>query len=291
MADVAVTPQVSVIIPNYNGAALLPKHLPKIFACLHDTDEVIVVDDASTDDSVAWLRTKFDLQPLSSDLSAGTWSYKQSSGVLKLLRNRTNLRFAATCNKGVEQSQGELLFLVNTDVSPLADCRNSLVKWFSNTAVFAVGCLEYEDSQRGQESGKNELWFERGLFIHSKARDMQTGPTAWVSGGSGMFRKSMWQKLNGFDLKFSPAYWEDIDLSFRAQKKGFSVLFDRAAAVLHQHETTNSHTFSQRNLLRMSWKSSDYFARKHASAIQLIQYFLWRPFWWWKRFALLHKMR
>ncbi len=278
---------ISVIIPNYSGYTLLQKHLPDVFTSLQSGDEVIIVDDASPDKSVAWLKKKFVLKMVSLDEYRGQWQLGKKKGDLRLLINGSNLRFAATSNKGVSAARNDLIFLINTDVSPVGECRNTLVSWFDDLSIFAVGCLEYEEYIGGTESGKNVLWFEKGLFFHAKANNMNTGPTAWVSGGSGMFRKKIWKKLHGFDIQFAPAYWEDIDLSVRAGDLGYSVIFDRSAVVLHQHESTNAHTFGSKTLLKMSWKSADLFTRKHASVSQMVSYYFWRPLWWWQRFKVI----
>ncbi len=283
MADALRSQSITAVIPNYSGAQLLPKHIPAVLACLQTGDELIIVDDASPDESVLWLKNKFNLSFESASHLSGKWSLGKKSGPCNVLVNETNRRFGATCNYGVSQSQNELIFLINSDVSPQSNCRYELIKWFTSADVFAVGCLEYENNVGGEESGQNELWFEKGIFMHSKSSLMKTGPTAWVSGGSGMFRKSVWKKLGGFDLSFAPAYWEDIDLSFRARATGYSVLFDRAAVVLHQHESTNKLTFNAKQLLNMSWRSADRFAKKHATATQLFEYYFWRPYWWWHR--------
>lgn len=276
-------PVVSVIIPNYGGRHLLQKHLPDVLACMQTGDEIIIVDDASPDDSVVWLVEQFAARKVNPNTYAGTWEQGAHSGAVVIIANTTNQRFAVSANIGATHATGEYLFLLNTDVSPLATCRDRLVAAFTNDAVFAVGCLEYEQSVGGAKSGKNRLWFERGLFFHAKAGTMQSGSTAWVSGGSGMFRRRIWQELGGFDVAFAPAYWEDIDLSHRARKAGYAILFCEDAVVLHQHETTNSQTFTKAALLHMSWRSADLFTRKHATTSELLQYYLWRPFWWWQR--------
>ena len=112
------------------------------------------------------------------------------------------MRFAAAANMGVLYSKNDLILLLNNDVKPSKKVRSELVEHFTDPLVFGVGCLEYERNKDGEKSGKNKLWFERGLFMHSKADDMFSGKTAWVSGGSGMFDKEKWMFLNGFDKRF-----------------------------------------------------------------------------------------
>jgi GT2 family glycosyltransferase len=257
---------VSVIIPNYNGQSLLKKNLPLVVKVMRAGDELIVVDDASTDASVEWLNKEFQTKAKIS---------------IKIIQNEVNLRFAASVNKGVAAASSPHVFILNSDVIPHTGVIEQLLKHFENPQVFAVGCSEQEES--GQKGGKNQLFFRRGLFAHQRATEFSTGPTAWVSGGSGMFDRKKWLELGGFDVAFSPAYWEDVDLSMRARKRGWIILFDAEALVDHRHETTNSSVFGERKIAAMSWKNGLYFTRKHANWWQKVQYWLWKPYWWWRR--------
>ena len=271
---------ISVVIPNYNGLDLLKKNFSAVLDCLRDGDEVVVVDDASTDASVSWLTKKYSLKKQSQMKLEG--QYKNSSRTLSLrvLVNKTNLRFAKSVNKGVSATSHDLIFLLNNDVSPYKDCLQYLLPYFHSKDVFAVAPLEHEGSKK---SGKNVLWFEKGLFVHSKAKDLIAGKTAWVSGGSGLFDKSKWQELHGFDGDFSPAYWEDIDLSFRAKMKGWKVLFEPKSQVNHNHETTNRSTFGVKKIYHMSWTNADKFTWKNGTLSQKIRFIIWKPFWWYRR--------
>jgi len=159
-----------------------------------------------------------------------------------------------------------------------------LLPYFESPAetVFAVGCLELEQAEstsgRAVLGGKNRLWFERGLFVHARAQDYTSGPTTWVSGGSGLFDKAKWLELGGFDEQFYPAYWEDIDLSYRASQRGWKVLFEAKAVVHHTHETTNASVFSQRQTQLFSITNGLRFFWKHATLPQKLAHFCWLPY-------------
>jgi GT2 family glycosyltransferase len=281
---------VSVVIPNYNGQSLLEKHLPSVLKALRDDDEVVLIDDASTDTSWQWLTDHFkSSQVKKSDFSGkheeGVWRQGTRHGRVILLQNADNKRFAASCNLAVEVAGQPLIYLLNTDVSPSAQSITKLVRHFEDSSVFAVGCREHEHADKKDEpvvGGRNELRFERGMFVHQRARHFESGPTAWASGGSSMFDRQKWVELGGFDLDYYPAYWEDVDLSFRAKQKGWKVLFDNDAVVDHMHESTNSSAFGQKKMQRMSWQHAHTFVLKHATFWQKIQYLLWQPYWWWK---------
>lgn len=283
---------VSVIIPNYNGQALLAANLPLVFELLHSGDEVIVADDVSSDNSVAWLINTYSLAKANNSERAFTVFEGQvilgkKQLIIKVIENQQNLRFAANCNQAVSIAKNEVILLLNSDVRPETTLLKYVLPYFEDDQVFAVGCLEEEDHEgKLVAGGKNELFFARGMFQHRRASDMKTGDTAWVSGGSGMFDKKKWLKLKGFDVAFAPAYWEDVDLSFRARERGWKVLFESQAKVYHNHETTNQSAFGQAAIARMSWKNGQYFTIKNGSWWQKVQFLCWSPYWFWKMKAL-----
>lgn len=290
---------ISVVIPNYNGTTLLQKHLPAVLAALQDGDQVVIVDDASTDDSIEWLQKTYGFlldssaKPVHS-LAAERTGLQSSQDYLvytaesllekntritfTLVALQTNKRFGKAVNIGILFAQFPYFFLLNTDVEPQQDSIEMGLRHFSDTTVFGVGCLEYVDKDLADGSGKNILWFEKGLFRHSKAQDMHSGETAWVSGGSGLFSTAKWLKLQGFDPDFSPAYWEDIDISFRAKKDGYKVLFDEEMIVLHQHESTNSTALGTQNMLWISFQNAQIFTKKHGTFWQKLLYYLYKPY-------------
>ncbi len=278
---------VSVVIPTYKGGILMKKNLPSVLESLRDGDEVVIVDDGGFKETLVWLKKKFKLgRGMEKDdftLYKGKYVRGKKKIELSYVLNHTNLRFAANSNRGVELAAKPLIFLVNDDVSLYPDTIKKLVPHFKNKNLFAVSCLEFDHEHNGFKSGKNKLWFERGMFIHSRGDDLAAGPTAWASGGSAMFSREKWLELGGFDLAYYPAYWEDIDLSQMATEKGWQVLFEPAARVDHNHETTNTDVFGQKKMEEMSWRHANIFTWKHADFWQKIAYLLWKPYWWIQR--------
>jgi len=84
---------------------------------------------------------------------------------------------------------------------------------------------------RGRGIGK----WTKGFLVHAKGEVDKTN-TLWVSGGSSAFRKSIWEKLGGLNELYNPFYWEDIDISYRALKSGYKILFEPKSIVVHEHE-------------------------------------------------------
>jgi GT2 family glycosyltransferase len=274
---------VSAVIPTFQGRHLLERYLPAVISCLRNGDELIAVEDTGPDDTVAWLRQRFKMKATKVNVSGvqafrGTAAAHAKKISVLLLVNLKNQRFGETANRGVRAARHNLIFLINSDVAPRKTALNFLLPHFTNNKdVFAVGPLEIE---HGKKSGKNKLWFERGMFIHAKADDFKSGPTAWVSGGSGLFSKEKWLAIGGFDKLFYPAYWEDIDLSFQARKRNWQVLFEPRAIVDHNHETTNTAVFGQRKMAKMSWRNANKFVWKNGDFWQKLAHLLWMPYWW-----------
>lgn len=305
----AVNQKVSAVIPTYNGKDLLVKHLPRVLSCLRAGDELIIVDDHSQDETLDFLIDQFeakifeDQQPRVDDLPShyrpqvgssrylvglGSWSTPHQGKIrVVIVVNPANKRFAASVNTGVALASHDLIFLLNNDVSPQANVLDHLIPHFSKSPnLFAAGCLEYEGEWSNFDSpqaGKNKLWFERGLYQHSRASNYESGETAWVSGGSGLFSREKWLEIGGFDLDFYPAYWEDVDLSFRARQRGWKVLFESRAVVFHQHESSNDSVFGQNRLTDLSWRQARLFTWKHSNWWQRLQFLFWQPYWWWQR--------
>lgn len=206
---------VSIVIPNRNGARLLQQNLPSVITAAKGT-EVIVVDDGSGDDSSTVLAKDFPS--------------------VRVIRRDRHEGYASTVNAGVKEAGGEIVILLNTDVRPDKHFLAPLTKHFNDPVVFAVGCME--KSIEGGKTilrGRGVATWEKGFFIHSRGEVNKT-TTAWVAGGSGAFRKSMWEELGGMDTIYNPFYWEDIDLSYRALKAGYKVLFESRSVVIHEHE-------------------------------------------------------
>lgn len=247
----------SVVIPTYNGRALLEKHLPSVFASLHKQDEVVVVDDASTDDTIAWLKK----------------TYPQ----VTIVEHKENMRYAASCNDGVHAAHHDLILLLNNDVSPQKDVLKFLYPHFEDEHVFAVGCKELDDNKR--ESGRSGGAIRRGMLIHWRSEDQNGQTTLWASGGSMIVRKDLWEKLGGMDLLFRPAYQEDRDICYRAWKSGYHVKFEPQSIVHHMHETTNAVTLGVRNLQIASYRNLFVFYWKNITDTSFIlSHILWLPY-------------
>ena len=258
--------KISIIIPNYNGEELLKKNLPKVISVVGDS-EIIIVDDASVDGSFAVLA-----------------SFKEN---IKVIKNEKNLGFSSTVNRGVREAKGEIIILLNTDVVPEKDFLKPLLEHFQDEKIFAVGCMDksIEDSKivlRGRGVGQ----WKRGFLVHSRGEVNKTN-TLWVGGGSGAFRKSIWDKLGGFDKLYNPFYWEDIDLSYRALKSGYKILFEPKSVVTHEHEKgAIKSTYSNFKVKTLAYRNQFIFVWKNATDFDLqFAHLFWLPYHFLKALA------
>lgn len=271
--------KISIVIPNYNGGEILKKNLPKVFDSVlsyKDGDvEIIVIDDLSQDDSINILkniRTKMNT------------SYPNIK--FKIIENEKNLGFSSNVNKGVKNAKGDILILLNTDVSPKKDFLKPLLSHFENPNVFAVGCMD-ESIENGKTilRGRGIGFWKKGFLVHSRGEVNKTS-TLWVSGGSSAFRRSIWEKLGGFNSLYNPFYWEDIDLSYRAVKSGYKILFERKSIVIHEHEKgAIKKKFSSSYIKTIAYRNQFIFVWKNATDLNLqFSHLFWLPYHFIKTF-------
>lgn len=232
---------VSVVIPNYNGKSLLEKNLPSLLKAkensLNKINQIIIVDDGSLDGSVPFIE-KF-------------------GDSVKIIKHKKNRGFSASVNIGVKYASGSLVLLLNTDVKVTDNFLTNIFENFNDPKTFAVSLHE---SGYGGSRG----FFSNGMIqLGQYSEDSLTSKTFFVSGGSGVFRKDIWNKLGGMDEKLlSPFYWEDLDLAYRAWKRGYNCVWESRSLVFHQHESTigklsekKVQNIRERNQLLVIWKN------------------------------------
>jgi GT2 family glycosyltransferase len=201
----------SVVITNYNGAEILRKNLPKVISACPDALEILVVDDCSTDESLEVLK----------------------SLKVKYVKTEKNSGFSTATNLGVKKAKGDLVVLLNSDVVPRKGFLKPVLPLFTEEKLFAVGLHDLDDAgvSRGRGVGK----FIRGFLMHRPGA-VRSDISLWASGGSGVFRRQIWEQIGGLDTIYNPAYGEDWDLGYRAWKMGYRILFEVKAVVAHHHE-------------------------------------------------------
>ncbi len=240
----------SVVIPNWNGRELLEKYLPSVIAALagNPANELIVVDNGSTDGSAAFLRERF-----------------PEVRVVALGRNRG---FGGGANAGVRAARNGIVVLLNSDMRVAPDFLAPLLAGFRNENVFAVSCQIFfsDPNRRREETGLTQGWWGDGALrlshrVDDDVRDLY--PCFYGGGGSCAFDRRKFLELGGFDPLLRPFYLEDADLGFLAWKRGWQVLYQPASAVYHEHRGTIGKHFTpaqinavyQKNYVLFAWKN------------------------------------
>ncbi|MBI4468291.1 MAG: glycosyltransferase family 2 protein [Acidobacteria bacterium] len=251
------SPNVSVVIPSWNGRKLLEEHLPSVISAAEHyraraggSVEILIVEDGGTDDTAEWLQAV----------------HGES---VRLVKRRRQGGFARACNTGFEAALGPIVLLLNNDVAVSRDALLHLVPHFEDTQVFAATCKAFEAGTRVVASGGRIGEFSRGFWRVFRNYDVavvagnlpEEYPSIIASGGFAAFDLEKVRKLGGFDTLLHPFYWEDVDLSLRAWHRGWKILYEPKAAVWHAASSTIGSQFdralirraSVRNRLLVQW--------------------------------------
>ncbi len=236
---------ISVVIPNWNGADTLPLVLNRVYAVMngqHLPYEVILVDDASTDSSLEVLkdfpRVRLGISP-------------------------KNQGFSKTANRCVASAQYDLVLLISNDIL-LSGSIINLIDHFEDPNVFAVSPQVRWLNNGAFAYGKRTVQWDNGYFKVNEHPFVATPVnTLFACGGSAMFRKSMFMELGGFDDLYKPFYWEEIDLSYRAWKRGYKVIHDPRATVYNTDCGVIKKNFKQLYIKLISGRNSYLFLWKN----------------------------
>jgi GT2 family glycosyltransferase len=240
----------TVIIVNHNGRDLLAESVPAALAAARAAGEhdVVVADDASSDDSVAFVQDNF-----------------PEAKALALPKGG----FGAACNTAVAAAESEAAVILNNDVVVTTDFLPPLLDDLGQPDVFAVGCKflnpdgTLTDALGNRTSGE---WQGGLLHIRHETRPerlTETCPQLYPNGGGMAFWRDKWLELGGFDPLFRPLYWEDVDIGYRAWGRGWRVLFEPRSIVHHDQGSTMARLHRPAHIERMSAKNGILFAWKN----------------------------
>lgn len=239
----------SFVAPNYNGAkvigACLDAALAEI-ASAPEPGEVIVVDDASSDGGVKIISL-----------------YRDK---VRLVEKKSNTGFSSTANAGVAAARGDVIFLVNNDVQVHPGLAAAALPHFNDPDLFAVSFKAVDETgavRIGRVLPKFSKGFLKGVPDERKSADEKPSLTFFASGGGAAFSREKLAALGGFDENMDPFYWEDVDLSYRALKRGWKIIYDPNCSVFHPSQGVISSSFkkraadtiSRRNQLVFFWKN------------------------------------
>jgi GT2 family glycosyltransferase len=170
-----------------------------------------------------------------------------SSEVVRVLTSAANLGFGGGCNRGAAHSSGEFLVLLNDDIEVLPGWLEALVETADRRPdAGAVGSLILFPDGAIQEAGSiawrdgSTLAVGRGDSVAGNSYNF-VRRVDYCSACSLLVRREAWEALGGFDPRYFPAYYEDIDLCFGLARAGWHTLFEPRSRVIH-HESASSTT-------------------------------------------------
>src|SRR5438270_7814448 len=250
---------VSVIIPTWNGRELLAEFLPSVLAAIsayrdqHAAEvELLIVDDASTDGTLSWLASTYGRHPS-----------------LRVVALPQNVGFLRAVNQGFAEARHAIVFLLNNDVRVAPDALAPLVSHFDDERVFAVCSKAYRLGTEFLDGAGKLGLFERGfwrVFLNYDILPTRLPPAPppfysfFASGGYTAYDAAKLAALGGFCELLAPNYWEDVEICYRAWKRGWTVVYEPASVVYHLSSATlgdarqrRVRLITERNRLLMTW--------------------------------------
>lgn len=218
-------PRISVVVPNWNGEKLLAVSLPSIDQQTFTDFEVIVVDNGSKDNTVSYIKASFPH--------------------FRVIELPKNFGFAKAVNVGIKNSQGQYVVLINNDTKIDKDCLKFLFEAAEEhleVGFVAAKMLNFFQPRNIDGAGD---WIDSvghassiGLGEEDGPKFNKAGYVFLTSGGGSLFKKEVFEKVGLFDEDYF-AYFEDVDLCFRAQLLGFKGWYEPRAVIYHVHKATS----------------------------------------------------
>ncbi|MEC7640783.1 MAG: glycosyltransferase family 2 protein [Nitrospinota bacterium] len=232
-----MTPYITLIITNWNGTDLLRECLPSVIASvaydLAHSYEILVIDDCSTDASLEILEKEFPM--------------------VRRERTPNNLGFQKANNYAVERVDSPIVMPMNNDIKLDEKALFHLAKYFDEGDTFAVSGKFFDFDQTMFLYGNRGGYFCRGHFhLYEKMPEDQS-QTLFACGGAFMVDRKRYLELGGFEPMYHPLYYEEIDLSYRALKRGWKVCYEPQAVAYHKVQGTIT---KQEKRRRIGWISA-----------------------------------
>ncbi|ADY51613.1 glycosyl transferase family 2 [Pseudopedobacter saltans DSM 12145] len=219
-------PKVSVVILNWNGKQHLEEFLPTVYNSQYENLEIVVGDNASTDDSVKFVKDNFPL--------------------IKIIENHENLGYAGGYNAVLKQVEADYYVLLNSDVEVPPYWINPVIELMESDNQIAIAqpkiksffqrdYFEYAGAAGGFID-KFGYPFCRGRIFDSLEKDNgqynDIQEIFWASGCALFIKSLAWKRLGGLDANFF-AHMEEIDICWRAKNLGLKVMYCGLSEVYH----------------------------------------------------------
>lgn len=217
--------KIAVVILNWNGVKLLEQFLPSVIQYSPEAD-IYVADNASTDDSIAYLKANFP--------------------TVKIIENESNFGFAGGYNQALKHVDAEIYALVNSDIEVTENWFQPIIETFNTepeTAIIQPKILDYKSKAYFEYAGAAGGFIDQYGYPFCRGRIFETVEKDngqydndceifWASGACFFIRSSVYNELKGFDADFF-AHQEEIDLCWRAFNKGYQIKYNSKSVVYH----------------------------------------------------------
>lgn len=219
-------PSAAVVILNWNGKNYLQQFLPSVMQSTYPDLQVIVADNASTDDSISFLQN----------------NYPQ----IKIITNKTNEGFASGYNTALKQVQADYFILLNSDIEVTPRWIEPVITLMEGDRTIAAcqpKLLAFHNKKQFEYAGASGGWIDDYGYPFSRGRvfdvceddngqydDVQ--PVFWASGAAFFVRANVFNEMKGFDAFFF-AHQEEIDLCWRMQLSGYKIYVCPQSVVYH----------------------------------------------------------
>ncbi len=214
----------SIVILNWNGKHFLEKFLPSVIAYSGHA-EIIVADNASTDDSVEYVKAHFPH--------------------IRIVKNTENGGFAKGYNDSLKHIESDLYLLLNSDIEVTEGWLEPLLQAMKDPQV--AGCqpkvLAYDERSRFEHAGASGGFLDKNYFPFCRGRIFDqfetdegqydgTTEVFWATGAALLIRSDIFHQSGGFDEAFF-AHMEEIDLCWRIKKQGYRFLAIPESVIYH----------------------------------------------------------
>ena len=218
--------KVAIVILNWNGKKLLEQFLPSIIQFSTDLADIYVADNASSDDSVAFVKEHFPS--------------------VNIVENTSNGGYAKGYNDALQSIKADIYCLINSDVEVTHGWLEPVLDVFKaeeNTAIIQPKLLDYKDKTKFEYAGAGGGFIDLYGYPYCRGRVFNYLETDngqfdditeifWASGACFFIRSTIYDELGGFDEDYF-AHQEEVDLCWRTQNEGYDIKYVGGSTVYH----------------------------------------------------------